>query len=291
LTGSGTQFTPAQHSSLTGLRQGDLIRAVRLPFITVPSTSLHASELSNPSIEIPTTVEVALATSLAAVISGDCDLERDIAVEPAVTVAPVMNLEDETLYQRAVGGAGSSRIFAIPPLSDPFFEHQLQFPVIDVRWVYSLEKTVLASPQLDVYPTGLDPLGRDRLRLWLGRRFGRLGFPEDVQNHVVEQLIKAFTKPRAAQSEVARVRDAACFYGVRWTEGSPLVGVLVLLDPARPAAGFGETSAKGAQNEIRKSLRGKTGSYTVSDVTIADADEVSALAVQGYRQFFLDPMW
>jgi hypothetical protein len=281
-------LTPVERDRTTSLHQGDLLRASLLPLVTVPATSVHQNEFGEAAdIDTPATVEVEIESGLVAVVSGDRDLGRGIGIEPTVVVAPVFSLEDDVLYRSARNGSGSSRVFSLPARGIKGIDR----PAIDIRWLYTLEKTVVLSNVVEVLPCPLDQPTRDRLRLWLGRRLGRINFPGDIQRHVVEPLAQAILRPRKAVSEVERLREAACWFGVRWTEGSVAVDALVVLDPAlRTRANLDEGALRGAQGAIVQRLRGRTGSYTVNHLTVADADEISLFDAQSYRQFFLDPL-
>lgn len=286
-----SDLTDAARARTTSLRQGDVLRTPILPLVTVPTTSLHREELGEAAgSAILTPVAVELPSHLVAVISGDCDLERSIDVEPTFVVAPVVDLP-EVLHRSARDGVGSSRVFAFPPLSPRVARgEELPHPGIDARWLFTLEKTALLSDQVEVIPCPLDSPSRDRLRLWLGRRLGRIGFPDDIQRHVVEPLVDAILRPKTAPSEVERLRQAAAFYGIRWTEGSPVVNSLVVLDPARrTAAGLDGGAIRGARTAIRQRLLGRTAAYQVTGPAVADADQIALLDASGYRQFFLDP--
>lgn len=289
---SAANLTDVARARTTSLRQGDLIRAEALPLVTVPATSLHQDELGSfagASLPIPVAVEP--PTSLVAVVSCDCDLVRRIEVEPTFVVAPVLGLPDD-VYWSARDGAGSSRVFSLPPLSQAMMRGEaLHHCGIDARWLYTIEKTALLSPTFEVIPCPLEAPGRDRLRMWLGRRFGRAAFPDDIQRRVVQPLVDAIRNPRSARGEVERLRRAASWYGIRWADGSAVVSALIVLDPARRhAAALDATAARGAQAAIHARLQGRTGTYEVVRPAIADADQVSLLDAMSYRQFFIDPL-
>lgn len=291
MTPGAAEPSDADRARTTSLRQGDLLQTSTLPLVTVPATSRHRAELAEAAdLRVPVPVAVDLLIPLVAVVSGDCDLMRSIDLEPTVVVAPVLDVPQE-LHRAARDGTGSSRVFALPSLPPPLTGgRELRRPAIDVRWLYTLEKTVLLSEQVAVIPCPLESPSRDRLRIWLGRRLGRIGFPDDIERHVVEPLVEAILKPRAAVNDVERLRRAAYWYGIRWAEGSPVVSLLIVLDPAlRSQAKLDAGAARGAQAAIHRRLEGRTGRYTVVGPAIADADEISLLDALSYRQLFLDP--
>ncbi len=93
-----------------------------------------------------------------------------------------------------------------------------------------MEETAAAGrPQRIACP--LEGPRREELRAWLGRRFGRYPFPNEIQRSVIDRIGNVLAR-LAKDANYARVIDSAVWFGVRYTEENPNYGFLVLLDPA-----------------------------------------------------------
>jgi hypothetical protein len=208
------------------LRQGDLLDGGKLATLFSPDAPAYPEEVgAAPHDEPLMTMEARLQSGLCAVISQDCDIRRLPDVEPYVVVAPIQVVSDKE-YRDADAGL-SSRFFAYPEING---QGNL---ALDMRVVMSVEKFAIASPYVRVTPCPLHPTRRAELRSWLGRRFSRVPFPDDIEEQLVTPLRQAVK--RAREQDAANVCSTFVFYGLRYLPSSQWASFLVLYDPARMA--------------------------------------------------------
>lgn len=208
------------------LRQGDLLDGGKLATLFSPDAPTYPEEVAvAPHDEPLMTMESRLKSGLCAVISQDCDIRRLPDVEPYVVVAP-MSIMSHDEYRGAQAGL-TSRFFAYPEI-----DGQADL-VLDMRVVMSVEKLAVASPYVHVTPCPLHPVKRAELREWLGRRFGRVPFPDDIEEQLVTPIRQAVK--RARERDDANVFGTFVFYGLRYMPSNQWASFLILYDPARTA--------------------------------------------------------
>lgn len=265
--------TDALERLLEDLQQGDVVDVSRLVTLWSPDVPTYPSEVEDVTATEPVQpMDVLLPSGRCVVISQDCDLGRSPEVEPFVQLAPLRSVSAEE-HRRARPGL-SSRMFAFPDLGDG---DELTNVVLDVRSVQSLEKLALMSPHVVRQRCPLDEPSRHDLREWLGRRFGRTPFPDDIQRQVVDRLTGVLRRV-AVKPPSDRTMQCMAFVGVQWTPGLRPCRILVLLDPWRRGVHkVGEDEVRGFARALERGVAGVTrsGAYDVS-VIVHDATEVRA---------------
>lgn len=242
---------------ITTLRQGDLLDGGKLTTLFSPDASTYPQEVgAAPRDEPLVTMEIRLDTDLCAVVSQDCDLRRLPDKEPYVVLAPMSQVSNED-YRTASAGL-SARFFAYPPIND------LKNLVLDLRAVMSVEKIALTSQYVRRTPCPLDTPTRADLREWLGRRFGRVAYPDEIEDLVVKPIMQAIKRTR--EKDAHDVFRSFVYYGLRYMPGNAYVSLLILFDPARIAKlGVNEDEFKMNCERFGKALDRwtKNGPYSV----------------------------
>ncbi len=177
------------------------------------------------------------------VLSQECDIVRDPAVEPCLVVCPV-TLVSRARYLELRNGGYSPRDFPLP-------EQKLRkivgkgkaesfFPVANQRFVTSVLKEALLAPDVGV----LRPLtGRQqqRLRSWAGMRYGRTPHPDAAEEHVLGKAATIVAKygsealtggQRTLQNRLVHATDT---WLVRCSELSVTLCPILTLDRAKAA--------------------------------------------------------
>lgn len=212
---------------LESLKQGEVLRLGRAPRVLSTEHPLDEEEVRqagiDPSSQPIASVDLALDPSLVALVSQDCDLVRDIGREPYVVVAPLTRLAED-LHQEVLR-FGSSRFFAYPPVDG---EKTL---ALDMRLVFSIEKPALFASALERIGCPLTEPQRSKLRAWLGARFARVAFPDEIADLVVVPIQSAI-EALAKDKNYARALGTIAFSGLRYTEGIGQCSLLLLVDPA-----------------------------------------------------------
>ena len=232
------------------LHQGDVVDVAKTVRFYSPDAPTWPEEVAGIPHEEPVmTMETRHQSGLSVIITQDCDLRRDIAAEPYVILAPLTEV-DADRYEQA-GNGQSTRFFAYPAIDGHGDKQNL---VIDMRVLSSLEKTALLSSHIERVECPLSPPGRERLRLFVGDRFGRVPLPDDIVRQVVvpvERALKRVTENATAAGMLA----ATVFYGLQWTPGRQYISVLLLTDPGRRERfKLGEQELGGAIKRLRKAL-------------------------------------
>ncbi|MEW6582325.1 MAG: hypothetical protein AB1416_06155 [Actinomycetota bacterium] len=269
---------------LTHLRQGDLLDVAKLTTLWSPDAPSYPQEVAGVPHEEPVmTVEVRLASGLCAVISQDCDLRRPPTIEPFVAIAPMSEVDDVT-YREASDGL-SGRYFAFPDVTDSRGRRL----VLDVRAVCSIEKTALLSPHVRRTPCPLTEPARTRLREWLGNRFGRRAFPDEIVRQVVEPVERAIKRTRQ-NAAMLHTSGVVVYWGIRWMPGSPNCSLLALTDPGlRARRKVGEPELSALRTRLQKALDhfAREGDYSIK-AYVHDADAVSAREMLEFAEIPVD---
>lgn len=266
---------------LGSLRQGEALRLDRLPRLVAPEYALTNDELRGaPRDEPVLTVELPLDPALVVVVSQDCDLVRPVEREPYIQIAALTRVDRE-LYAE-VARLGSSRLFPYPPVGG---EEPL---VLDVRLIGTIEKPALLSEHVERLGCPLTEPQRSNLRAWLGTRFARVAFPDEIAALVVLPIQRAAEK-LAEDANFKRALGTVYFAGLRYTEGIGQCSLLLLVDPAACVrAKVDEQLLALLQKKIYGRVSGgiKDSGYSVA-VTVASADEVSAAELLSHHQLAL----
>lgn len=267
------------------LRQGDVLDVAKSVTLFSPDAPSYPSETAGAPHDDPVmTMETLLKTGLSVVLSQDCDLRRPPAIEPYVVLAPLSEVDERT-YREASDGM-SSRFFAYPVIEGREDKGGL---VVDARVVFSLEKTALMSSHIKRLTCPLSAPRREQLRNWLGNRFGRPAFPDEVVRQVVEPVASALKRVRGRDGFAGFFASVA-FTGLAWTPGQAYCSLMLLTDPSlRERHGVSDTDVRAVHGRLCKALDhfARESDYTVI-ANIHDVTERPATDVLSHYEIDLD---
>lgn len=265
---------------LKDLHQGDVLDVAKSVRLYSPDAPSYPSELEGIPHEEPVmTMETTLASGLCVIVSQDCDLRRMPDTEPYVIIAPLTEVDDER-YREAADGV-STRFFAYPELEG----REAKQLVVDMRVLSSLEKTALLSPHIARIPCPLSAPKRERLRDFLGDRFGRSAFPDEIDRQVIKPIEQALKRVRQNDA-FAGVFAAVTWIGLDWTPGKSYCGLLLLTDPSlRERHQVSDQDVAAVKNRLGKALNhfARDGDYAVLP-NIHDVTEVAAAEVLSHDE-------
>lgn len=287
---------------LRGVEQADLISFGAIAIAVRPTSALAvAAGLPDDGEPGVVTLTIETASGWYAVISQDCDIVRSVDDEPCLTVAPVIYVPQEA-WSRLHLGQTSYKQFPLPqdqvaPVDEAHADRipEGHRPVVDVRYVSTVEKTALAHGFEQRHPLPGAP--KLRFQTWVGQRFGRESFADEVHDKVLPAARAAVDAAIGAHLSGDRApasRTVASFseYYVRCTDR--YVEVLGRLDVQRArAAGMLKKVNKveqfnnadlitGCKHLTRAATNGMRGSgYSVKFI-VGDFDELSAAEFETY---------
>lgn len=235
---------------LKAVRQGDVVDAGKIVYLLSPDTPSHPDDLEGVPHEEPVmTADGRIESRRCVILSQDCDLRRSPSIEPYIALAPIVSV-DNAGYREAEDGM-SVRHFAYPAGEA---SGEIENPVVDVRLVMSIEKTALGSSHVALYPCPLSEPKRSQFRVWVGRRYGRVAFPDEIVRQVVEPIAKAVKRVRENE-HYAGFFHAVVFTGMEWTPGRSYCSLLLLTDPALcERHGVSDETKDSAIKRINKAL-------------------------------------
>lgn len=183
------------------LRQGDVITLGATNIVGQGSTPT----VREASPEVPVSVDQVWTLMLVSdlgyyvVLSQDCDIVRDVDVEPCLLVCPLEAVPDER-WEALRRGPYSPREFPFPT-TDVLKLPSGTAPVANIRFVTSLDKAALLAPAFRNVPALRSAALRERFATWLARRAARAPHSDDLEREVlaaagvrVRVLAKAFRK-------------------------------------------------------------------------------------------------
>lgn len=276
------ELDPAEIKALVKeLHQGEVLDVAKSVRLYSPDAPSYAHEVEGvPHDEPVMTMETRLPSGLCVIVSQDCDLRRTPDIEPYVIVAPLTEV-DETTYREAADGM-STRFFAYPPIDGHEDKQNL---VVDMRVLSSLEKTALLSSHIQRTPCPLSEPKREDLLDFLGDRFGRKPFPDEIDRQVIKPIESALKRVRQREG-FAGVFSSIAWIGLRWSPGKSYTSLMLLLDPAlRARHNVSDDDVEAVKNRLVKALTHFTrdGDYRVTP-NFHDTTDVDATVVLSHDQ-------
>ncbi|MBX5469316.1 MAG: hypothetical protein IRZ21_05390 [Thermoleophilaceae bacterium] len=263
------------------LHQGDVLDVAKSVRLYSPDAPSYPNEVAGvPHDEPVMTMETRLPSGLSVIVSQDCDLRRMPHLEPYVVVAPLTEV-DEITYREAADNM-STRFFAYPPIEGHEDKHNL---VVDMRVVSSLEKTALLSSHIELIPCPLSGPRREDLLNFLGDRFGRKPFPDEIERQVIRPIESALKRVRQREG-FAGVFSSVVFVGLRWSPGKSYCSLMLLLDPKlRERHKVADDDVEAVKARLQKALNHFTrnGDYSVIP-NLHDVTKVQATVVLSHDE-------
>jgi hypothetical protein len=263
---------------LDKLRQGDVVHVDPVVVLGAPATTIDPKTAAAAALTDDPVVPVAhtLKPGLYAIITQTCDIARGLEDEPFLHLSPLVPVSPEQ-WETAAEGRYSVRRFAYPePIDD------LENLVLDVRIVQTAEKTILLEESVRPVASGITEPLRSKLSLWLGTRFARYAFPDELEEHVLRPLREQIRSKRGANSEAGGLVRALEGIWIKYGE-TPMVTVLLIVNVGRAAADrhlHGDpTAIAGAGQQllkpIAKKLEKSSSGYQV-EADVRSPGQVSA---------------
>lgn len=273
---------PAEVAALVKeLHQGDILDVAKSVRLYSPDAPSYPTEVEGIPHEEPVmTMETVIPSGLCVIVSQDCDLRRLPDLEPYVVVAPLTEIPEHA-YGEANDGM-STRFFAYPQIEGHEDRERL---VVDMRVLSSLEKTAVLSSHVQRIPCPLSSPRREDLRNFLGDRFGRAPFPDEIDRRVIKPIEQALKRVRQNQA-FAGVFSSIVWVGLDWTPGKSYCSLMVLLDPSlRERHQVDDADAAAVKKRLGKALDHFTrdGDYTVI-ANLHDVTEVPATTVLSHDE-------
>jgi hypothetical protein len=187
-------------------------------------------------------------------VTQGCDIVRDIADEPFLHIAPLIEVTQKE-WDLAHEGRYSVRRFSYP---SPIEGHELL--ALDIRVIQTIEKTALLDGSVTPIESKMnDPL-RAKLSYWLGRRFARFAFPDDLEENVLSHLRSQIRDKIEAQSPSGALIRSAEGIWIKFGQ-SPVVKVMIVLNVAKtlkePILGGDEKKIAQAADQLLNPIKKK----------------------------------
>jgi hypothetical protein len=213
------------------LAQGDVIEVHAFATLGAPeATTIESTHAAEEYAEFRvTSVERRLPSGLWAIVTQTCDIARDLEFEPFLHLAPITE-STVTIWKDCQYGRSSVRRYAYPRIFD-----QIEYPVLDIRIIQTIEKPALLADGVDPQHLRFEPHERFRLAAWLARRFARHAFPDQLEEHVLQELRSSARKRIGKDSEAGALLACREAVLVSYTEQGT-VEVLFLLSQQKLAA-------------------------------------------------------
>lgn len=214
------------------LSQGDVVTVHAMATLGAPeATMIESTREADQVAEFRvTSIERVLPSGLWAIVTQTCDIARDLDLEPFIHLTPLVEAAGAADYDDLLHGRGSVRRYAYPRIFDT-----VEYPVLDVRVIQTVEKTALVAEGVDPLHMRFDPKERFRLSAWLGRRFARHAFPDDLEDDVLRPLRESARKRLGKNSAAGGLLGAREAIMVGYAD-SGAVEILFVLNQARLVA-------------------------------------------------------
>jgi hypothetical protein len=174
---------------LTELRQGDIISLGAVTMVGLGPTA--ATKMADEQVAADELWAVTVDSEVGwyVILSGSCDIERDVDIEPCLAISPVA-VVDAARYQNLRRGSYSPREFPLPPykLAQACeVDAGTFYPVVDARFITSLDKTALLNAEVNTLRPLTGPQQK-RFGEWVANRFGRAAHPGEMEDNVLGRL-------------------------------------------------------------------------------------------------------
>lgn len=207
---------------LRTISQGDVVSLGAVNIVGVGasaawhSTAEHESLLEREPGEEVWSLSIESDVGWYVVITQDCDIVRFPHTEPCLVVCPVKYVPAEE-WQTLASGPRSPRFYPFPD-GKKLPQMDGKFPIADLRFVTSVDKTALLHPSVQV----LHPLSapqRSTFGRWVGSRYARVPHPDNLEKDVlpkaatlIRKLAKQFAAGKTQEPEVRLVGAAESWY-------------------------------------------------------------------------------
>ncbi|MFP5580220.1 MAG: hypothetical protein ACLGIZ_18575 [Acidimicrobiia bacterium] len=196
---------------LRDLTQGDLLTLGAVSIVGRGSTPVLDAAGAKPRAKALWSVTVENELGWYVIVSGACDIVRDPSVEPCIVVAPVTTVSKER-YQQLRSGEYSPREFPLPTkeIAEIVAAETANdfWPVADLRYVTSVDKSALLSEKVDRRRPLTGPQ-RKQFSAWVGRRFNRPAHSDELETHVLGKAGDKISKLAAELSRVGKPSAAS----------------------------------------------------------------------------------
>lgn len=301
----GDKRTPpawaALEARLRSIEQGDLIGfgAIGIAVRQGSAFARQAGLVGDESTDV-VSLSVETASGWYSVLTQDCDVVGSVTDEPCLTVAPVLYVPMPD-WTRLASGFTSYRQFPLPvdKVAPIDAAHSARVPeghgpVVDIRYVSSVDKTALLDVQQRHVLVGQS---KRRFQEWVGQRFGRESFADPVHHRVLPAARKVLEDVRrslrgAASNDSAAYVLSMCEWYVRCTDRYVEVMGRLDADRGRAAGMLTRVDGHSSWNTNRLESGGKLlarqatavlrgGGYAIA-FTSADFDTLSAREFETY---------
>ena len=196
---------------LDALEQGIILR---IPAVAIIDPDPHSGAASFTELDTPTGVCI--------VVTQTCDAVRELAIEPYLQVALIRDV-DQSIWARSRAGRLSPRYFALPQGSA-----EVARPVVDVRVMATIDKRLVLDDQFPLADRLAAAL-RAPFSEWLGRRFARYAFEDDLEQELLGPIRRRLAE--RYDSEQADGPLVRSIEGVFLSLMERSVKVLLLVEP------------------------------------------------------------
>lgn len=188
---------------LRSLEQGDLIDLGAIAIVGTTTSEVTGTRGRKAAGVEVTSITVETESGWYAVLTQDCDIVRQASLEPCIVVAPVLYVPEEEWRQLRRGMLSYRRFPLDPEALEPIEGSAAHrsgstgMPVVDVRYVSSIDKTALAAHYDQRFPLR----GERKVRFadWVGSRFARQSFADPVADTILPEVAARLTSMQRAR--------------------------------------------------------------------------------------------